>query len=77
MFGTDFQLAANSWGTEWGDSGFFKIRRGSNECSIESQVVGAWAQTQEVSEEIEKFRQRNPKMQTQRQRRSRIHQKNN
>jgi hypothetical protein len=63
------QLAANSWGTEWGDLGYFKIRRGSDECSIESHVVGAWAQTQEVSEEIEKFRQKNRQP---RQRRSRF-----
>ena len=34
------------------------------------QVVGAWAQTQEVTEEIEKFRAKN---QRQRQRRSRLH----
>ena len=66
-----FQIAANSWGTDWGENGYFKIVRGSNECSVENQVVGAWAQTQEVTEEIEKFRQRNRR---QRQRRSRRHQ---
>jgi hypothetical protein len=65
------QVAANSWGTDWGENGYFRISRGSNECSIESQVVGAWAQTQEVTEEIEKFRQ---KSRRQRQRRSRRHQ---
>ena len=35
------------------------------------QVVGAWAQTQEVTEEIESFRQKNQRRQ--RQRRSRRH----
>lgn len=37
--GVPYWLAANSWNTEWGDKGFFKIRRGSNECSIEGSIV--------------------------------------
>ncbi|XP_056150064.1 cathepsin B-like [Lampris incognitus] len=37
--GTPYWLAANSWNTDWGDNGFFKIKRGSNECDIESEVV--------------------------------------
>ena len=28
----------NSWGSEWGDDGFFKIIRGYNECKIEENV---------------------------------------
>jgi len=35
--GTDYWLVANSWATKWGDQGFFKIKRGVNECGIESQ----------------------------------------
>lgn len=31
-----YWLVANSWGTSWGMSGFFKIKRGTNECNIES-----------------------------------------
>jgi len=33
---TDYWLAANSWSPVWGRGGFFKIRRGVNECGIES-----------------------------------------
>jgi len=33
---TDYWLVANSWDTTWGDEGFFKIKRGSNECGIET-----------------------------------------
>jgi len=36
--GVDYWLCANSWNTIWGDNGFFKIRRGNNECQLESQV---------------------------------------
>ncbi|KAI0226103.1 Cathepsin B [Lamellibrachia satsuma] len=37
--GTPYWLAANSWNSDWGDKGFFKILRGSNECGIEDQVI--------------------------------------
>ncbi len=34
-----YWLAANSWNTDWGMNGFFKILRGQDECGIESGVV--------------------------------------
>ncbi|XP_054155342.1 cathepsin B-like [Oppia nitens] len=33
--GVDYWIVANSWNTYWGDKGFFKIRRGTNECNFE------------------------------------------
>ncbi|XP_028653032.1 cathepsin B-like isoform X2 [Erpetoichthys calabaricus] len=37
--GTPYWLAANSWNTDWGDNGFFKILRGEDHCGIESMIV--------------------------------------
>ena len=34
-----YWLVANSWNTDWGDSGYFKILRGKNECGIESDIT--------------------------------------
>lgn len=35
---TPYWLIANSWNTDWGQNGFFKILRGQNHCGIESDV---------------------------------------
>jgi cathepsin B len=37
--GTLYWLARNSWNNTWALNGFFKIKRGSNECGIESGIV--------------------------------------
>lgn len=37
--GVKFWLIVNSWNTNWGDKGTFKILRGSNHCGIEGSVV--------------------------------------
>jgi len=34
--GVDYWLVANSWNTSWGEDGFFKIKRGSDECGMET-----------------------------------------
>lgn len=36
--GTPYWLIANSWNTDWGQNGFFKILRGQNHCGIEGDI---------------------------------------
>jgi cathepsin B len=43
--GLNYWLVANSWNEDWGDQGYFKIRRGGNECGIEGQCVAGLPKT--------------------------------
>jgi len=37
--GIPYWLVANSWSPSWGEMGYFKIRRGTDECAIEDEVA--------------------------------------
>ncbi|XP_075054808.1 dipeptidyl peptidase 1-like [Mixophyes fleayi] len=39
--GEKYWIVKNSWGKSWGEAGFFRIRRGTDECAIESIAVAA------------------------------------
>ncbi|CAJ0575698.1 unnamed protein product, partial [Mesorhabditis spiculigera] len=39
----DYWIIKNSWGSDWGDHGFIKFRRGQNACGIEDEPVGIMA----------------------------------
>ncbi|XP_047996658.1 cathepsin B-like [Leguminivora glycinivorella] len=39
--GRKYWLCANSWNSDWGDQGYFKILRGEDHCEIESRGVVA------------------------------------
>lgn len=40
---TKYWLAANSWGPQWGEDGYFRIKRGYNESDIETFVLAVRA----------------------------------
>merc|ERR1712100_107756 len=39
--GTKYWIVRNSWGTYWGENGWFKVKRGENQLAIESDC--SWA----------------------------------
>ncbi|CAI9094914.1 OLC1v1030745C1 [Oldenlandia corymbosa var. corymbosa] len=50
--GQDYWLLANQWNRGWGDDGYFKIRRGTNECGIEQDVVAGTPSPRNVIRQI-------------------------
>ena len=42
IFGTTpYWTIKNSWGPKWGESGYFRIKRGAGTCGINTQVTTA------------------------------------
>ncbi|KAJ6404478.1 hypothetical protein OIU84_012626 [Salix udensis] len=50
--GEDYWLLANQWNRGWGDDGYFKIKRGANECGIEEDVVAGLPSTRNLVREV-------------------------
>nr|ABF47216.1 cathepsin B [Nicotiana benthamiana] len=51
--GEDYWLLANQWNRGWGDDGYFKIRRGTDECEIEDEVVAGLPSARNLNMELD------------------------
>lgn len=49
---TVYELLANQWNRSWGDDGYFMIKRGTNECGIEEDVVAGLPSSKNVMSEV-------------------------
>ncbi|VDP87499.1 unnamed protein product [Echinostoma caproni] len=50
QYGVPYWIVANSWNTDWGEDGFFRILRGKDECAIETSVQAGLPQIRRLSD---------------------------
>uniref|UniRef100_A0A7S4KMN8 Peptidase C1A papain C-terminal domain-containing protein n=1 Tax=Paramoeba aestuarina TaxID=180227 RepID=A0A7S4KMN8_9EUKA len=50
--GTNYWICANSWGTSWGDKGYFKMEKGINLCGIENYVYQGFVAGEKSSRDV-------------------------